>query len=160
MEFIPRFYPKILLFYELFLKYLQAFLKKQQQAMAPSPEKQLTLSFMINNKKNIRIAVDVNMTFWDILGELQVHQPSDTRNLELHVTINPAPMNDKISVTSDWMNKTFWDLILEFGFFSLLKFNVITNAAEIRQNTLQVTHKKKKRTTILSRFKSKKNVSK
>lgn len=143
-------------------QYLQAFLKKQQQAMAPSPEKQLTLSFMINNRKNIRIAVDVNMTFWDILGELQVHQPSDTRNLELHVTVNPAPINDLISVTHDWMNKTFWDLILEFGFFSLLKFNVITNAAEIRQNTLQTPHKKKKRTTILSRLtgKSKKNVSK
>ena len=102
------------------------------------------------------------MTFWDILGELQVHQPSDTTDLELHIQVNPAPINDRIVVTSDWMNKTFWDLILEFGFFSLLKFNVITNAAEMRQEALQVERKKTKRTTIFSRLtgKSRKNVSK
>ena len=92
-------------------QYLQAFLKKQQQTLAPSPEKQLSIGFFINNRQNIRISVDVNMTFWDILGELQVHQPSDTRDLELHVEVNPAPINDRIVVTSDWMNKTFWDLI-------------------------------------------------
>ena len=141
-------------------QFLKAFVRKQQQSLAPSPEKTLSIGFFINKKKNIRISVDVNMTFWDILGELNVHQPSNIKNLELHITQNPNPIDENIVITSDWMNKTFWDLILEFGLFQLLKFNVITNANDLKQQTLQVNKQKMKKPSFLGRFKSKKNVSK
>eukprot|EP01084_Bolivina_argentea_P247278 413730_1 len=90
-------------------EYLRSFLTKQTTALPPKPEKALSIGFFINTKKNIRISVDVNMTFWDLLGELDVHQPSNIQDLELHISQNPEPLNKHIVITNDWMNRTFWE---------------------------------------------------
>merc|ERR1719361_2439278 len=52
-------------------QYLKAFLSSNQQSshLPPTPEKTLSLAFFINKKQNVRVSVDVNMTFWDILSE-------------------------------------------------------------------------------------------
>eukprot|EP01083_Nonionella_stella_P309667 1097618_1 len=143
-------------------QYLKAFLTKQHPgALAPTPEKSLPLGFFINKKKNIRISIDVSMTFYDVLEELSVHQPSDPNDLELQIEQNPDPIYPNIVVKHDMFHKTFWDLILEFGLFSLLKFNVITNAAEQRErDMMQVKPKKNKKSSMFKRFKSKKHVPK
>eukprot|EP00483_Globobulimina_turgida_P013422 UN13446 len=141
-------------------EYLKVFLTNQvKTALPPTPEKTLSLGFFINKTKNIRISIDVNMTFYDILNELSVKQPSDLDNLELHIEQNPDPIESTIIVTNELMNKSFWDLILEFGMFSLLKFSVITDAVELKKNTLQIQSKNAKKTSIFKRFKSKKSVS-
>ncbi len=144
-------------------QYLKLFLSKQRMdPLPPTPEKALSLGFLVNKSKNIRISVDVNKSFMDILGELGVHRPADSKNLEMHIEQHPDPMERKVVVTADCMHRTLWDLILEFGVFSLLRFSVTTNAAKdgMLMDTLQVQTGDAKKSSIFKRFKSKKSVSK
>eukprot|EP01084_Bolivina_argentea_P247509 414075_1 len=140
--------------------YIKAFLTKTASVLPPTPEKTLSIGFFIDQKKNIRISVDVNMTFFDILNELNIKiKPSDTsklNQLELRIEQNPNPIDPIIQIDSTVMNKTLWELILEFGVFSLLNFTVITNAIQSKNNTLQIQNKNVKKASIFKRFKSKK----
>ena len=138
---------------------------KLQPSVPPTPEKTLSLNFLVDDSKNLRLSVDVNMTLKHILGEMGVHEPADPRDLELHIAQNAQPMVERVVVTADCMHKTFWDLVLEFGVLCLLSFSVTTRASECADKSgsmdaLQVQLTPHKKSSIFKRFKSKKGVSK
>lgn len=119
----------------------------------PNPTNSLSLGFMIDNKRNVRISLDVNASFWDILHLLQVRSPPNLHDLQLKITAHQSPMKNEIIIPHECMHKSFWDLIIEFGIFQFLSMDVITNASEIEADK-QLTAQPKPSGGLFRRLKS------
>lgn len=104
---------------------------------------QFCLTFHVNNQRSTRIKLDLGTTPTDIVHQLcddsyignnsPISRSSDilSSNQKFGLCIQMNPDFEKIFIKHEFMGMPFWELLVEFGIFNLLHFNICSETSSM-----------------------------